>query len=443
MAVAFLKMVASALTIGTGAAAGDFAPSMVIGGLLEAAFGLSTRLVLHDPSIDPAAFALVGMGTFYGGLAHAPLAALVMVSELAGSYDLLVPMMLAIGIAYVALRHYTLYPAQRASRAAAEVAVMPRGGALFRAVAETEVASLMVPLELAPVEEDTLLATVAKVAEAAKEQRVLVVVGPEGPKGLVELDLVADVTPSDRAWMRASDSMVPFASLRPRDTFGPATGPPRALWGLAAPRPGVGREGLGPCGWPGVAACPGGARWNLAPGFDRSQELLLEHLEDGDGALHLSGGEGLEQGARGRLDGPGHDHIQGLSAPGEMEEGSAAVIGIGSADEQPTADEPLHELGEGARVHVEDSRQVARGDLRVAAHEAHHHALGPGDAEALLHPSGRRLHPVVHAPERAQKLERRSESVSRDLRAGKTFTCFCRSLYRSACQSASHVSSRA
>jgi CIC family chloride channel protein len=52
------------------------------------------------------------MGTFYGGLAHVPIASLVMTCELAGSYDLLVPLMLAEGIAFVALRHRSLYPAQ-------------------------------------------------------------------------------------------------------------------------------------------------------------------------------------------------------------------------------------------------------------------------------------------------------------------------------------------
>jgi CIC family chloride channel protein len=52
------------------------------------------------------------MGTFYGGLAHVPIASLVMTCELAGSYDLLVPLMLAEGIAFVALRRKSLYQAQ-------------------------------------------------------------------------------------------------------------------------------------------------------------------------------------------------------------------------------------------------------------------------------------------------------------------------------------------
>src|SRR5688572_5818805 len=56
------------------------------------------------------------MGTFYGGIAHVPLSALVLCCELAGSYDLLVPLMLSVGIAFVALRRRSLYTAQLPTR---------------------------------------------------------------------------------------------------------------------------------------------------------------------------------------------------------------------------------------------------------------------------------------------------------------------------------------
>lgn len=111
------KLLATSLTIGTGGSAGDFGPSLVLGGLFGGAFGRAAAVLLHDPSIDPGAFALVGMGTFYGGLAHVPVSSLIMVSELAGSYDLLVPLMLAEGIAFVALRRRSLYHAQLATHA--------------------------------------------------------------------------------------------------------------------------------------------------------------------------------------------------------------------------------------------------------------------------------------------------------------------------------------
>jgi chloride channel protein, CIC family len=107
-----VKIVATCLTVGSGGSAGDFGPSLVIGGIFGGAFGRAAQTLLGDPRIDPGAFALVGMGTFYGGLAHVPIASLVMTCELAGSYDLLVPLMLAEGIAFVALRNRSLYSAQ-------------------------------------------------------------------------------------------------------------------------------------------------------------------------------------------------------------------------------------------------------------------------------------------------------------------------------------------
>jgi CIC family chloride channel protein len=121
------KLLASGFTIGTGGSAGDFAPSLVLGALLGGAFGRAAQLVTGDPSLSPGAFALVGMGTFYGGIAHVPVAALVMTCELAGSYDLLVPLMLAGGVAFLALRRRSLYEDQVPTRAESPVHRAERG----------------------------------------------------------------------------------------------------------------------------------------------------------------------------------------------------------------------------------------------------------------------------------------------------------------------------
>src|SRR5207302_1973680 len=111
-----VKLVAASLTIGSGGSAGDFAPSLALGAIFGGAFGYAIKMVWADPRLDPGAFALVGMGTLYGGIAHVPLSAMVLVCELAGSYDLLVPLMLAEGIAFVALRKRSLYSAQLPSQ---------------------------------------------------------------------------------------------------------------------------------------------------------------------------------------------------------------------------------------------------------------------------------------------------------------------------------------
>jgi CIC family chloride channel protein len=140
----FAKIVASSLTIGSGGSAGDFAPAMVIGGLFGGAFGRAAQILTGDPRIDAGAFALVAMGTFYGGVAHTPLSSLVLVCELAGSYDLLVPLMLAEGIAFVALRKKSLYHAQIASRRESPVHRTPTADLLR----EARVAQVMKPVSL-------------------------------------------------------------------------------------------------------------------------------------------------------------------------------------------------------------------------------------------------------------------------------------------------------
>jgi CIC family chloride channel protein len=211
--VAVAKMAAASLTIGSGAAAGDFAPSLTIGGLVGAAFGVAARTALADPTIQPAAFALVGMGTFYGGLAHAPLSALVLVAELAGSYDLLVPMMLAIGIAYVGLRRLSLYPAQLPMRSASPAHREGPEHATMEGVAARSVQELLVAPEIGPFPEHAPLSQIAASGATARSQRVIALQTPGGFSGLVELSTISEIPETERQWIRAHDARVPFASV--------------------------------------------------------------------------------------------------------------------------------------------------------------------------------------------------------------------------------------
>jgi CIC family chloride channel protein len=118
LGLAALRILAASLTVGTGGSAGDFAPSLSIGALVGAAFGHLAASAFPGAGIEPASFAFVGMATMYGGIAHVPLGAMILVSELAGSYDLLVPLMLGTVGAHVLLRNVQLYAAQPANRRA-------------------------------------------------------------------------------------------------------------------------------------------------------------------------------------------------------------------------------------------------------------------------------------------------------------------------------------
>ena len=110
------KIVSTCLTIGSGGSGGEFGPALVIGGLAGGGFGLLFQSWLPGASVQPGAFALVGMGTLFGGVAHAPISSLIMVCEMTGSYDLLVPLMLAEGVAFVLLRNVKLFGAQVGTR---------------------------------------------------------------------------------------------------------------------------------------------------------------------------------------------------------------------------------------------------------------------------------------------------------------------------------------
>ncbi|MFH1267350.1 MAG: chloride channel protein [Planctomycetota bacterium] len=110
------KILATSCTISSGGSGGVFAPSLFIGAMLGGAFGLLCQQVFPDFAPQPAAFVLVGMGGFFAGVAKVPLTALIMVSEMSGSYNLLVPLMLVsvINVAILSSR-WTLYEEQVAS----------------------------------------------------------------------------------------------------------------------------------------------------------------------------------------------------------------------------------------------------------------------------------------------------------------------------------------
>ncbi len=221
--LAAVKIIAASLTIGTGGSAGDFAPSLAIGGLIGGAFGRAAELITGDSSIDPGAFALVGMGTFYGGIAHVPVSALVMVCELAGSYDLLVPLMLAVGISFVALRNHSLYPAQLASQRQSPA----HAAGTLDVLRTIKVAEVMVAAR--PFVHFKLQTHVSEVLQSAAEtswQDVFPVVDDSGKMaGVITGDIVRLLATEREleSLALAMDAMQPPVSVRPEDNLRTAT----------------------------------------------------------------------------------------------------------------------------------------------------------------------------------------------------------------------------
>jgi len=102
-ALALLFLLRFGLTMisyGIGAPGGIFAPLLLLGAQLGLIVGkLATRLFPHA-SGTAIAFAVVGMGAYFTGIVRAPLTAVVLMTEMTGSYSLMLPLLVACLTAY-------------------------------------------------------------------------------------------------------------------------------------------------------------------------------------------------------------------------------------------------------------------------------------------------------------------------------------------------------
>lgn len=94
-----VKLLAFTIAISGGVIGGTFAPSLFIGSALGAAIGHGAQDLFPSMHIDPKAYALVGMGSFFAGLMRSPIAAVLIVVELTRDYELIVPLMLGVSLA--------------------------------------------------------------------------------------------------------------------------------------------------------------------------------------------------------------------------------------------------------------------------------------------------------------------------------------------------------
>jgi CIC family chloride channel protein len=112
------KMVATALASGAGVPGGLFTPSLFYGALLGGALGHLAQL-MFGASAPVGAYALMGMGAVLAGTTHASISAVLIIFELTGDYDIILPLMLTCVISAAVSRRIepdSLYTAVLARR---------------------------------------------------------------------------------------------------------------------------------------------------------------------------------------------------------------------------------------------------------------------------------------------------------------------------------------
>jgi H+/Cl- antiporter ClcA/CBS domain-containing protein len=106
VSILVIKMLMTAVSLGSGLVGGLFAPSMFLGATMGAIYGKS--LVLLIPSLSsqiaaPPAYAMVGMAAVLASSARAPLTAILLMFELTRDYRIVLPVMACVGLSIWAI----------------------------------------------------------------------------------------------------------------------------------------------------------------------------------------------------------------------------------------------------------------------------------------------------------------------------------------------------
>jgi len=116
LAVALGKIATTGLTIGSGGSGGVFGPSMVIGGCGGGALGIVMHRLWPGSVPHPGCFVIVGMAGFFAAAAKTPVSTLVIVSEMTGNYNLLLPTLWVCALAFLISDEQSIYSSQVESR---------------------------------------------------------------------------------------------------------------------------------------------------------------------------------------------------------------------------------------------------------------------------------------------------------------------------------------
>ena len=213
-----VKVTSTCLSAASGAAGGVFGPAVVIGGMVGGAFGLAFAQWFPEIVTDPSSFMLVGMACFIGGVSSAPISTLIMSCEMTGSYELLVPTMLAEVVTVTLIRGASLFREQRPARRDSPA----HGGEyVLDVLAELTVKDVYVAAPVAVVARSVPLSVLLRRASETT-QVVFPVSDDDGrPEGLVSLETIKAYLFDDQVGMLAiaADCESPFISVDVRDSL--------------------------------------------------------------------------------------------------------------------------------------------------------------------------------------------------------------------------------
>lgn len=212
------KVVAMAVTTGSGGVGGIFAPSLYVGGVTGF---LSASLINNFSFINVSErnFALVGMAGLMAGVMHAPLTAIFLIAEITGGYELFIPLIITSTIAYLTIMYFephSIYTKRLAAR-----------GELITHHKDKAVLTLLrmgpvIETDLKTISPDASLGELVKVVSQSKRNIFPVVDENDNLQGIVLLDNIRDIIfkPANYDKLSARDLMdIPPATVSPDENM--------------------------------------------------------------------------------------------------------------------------------------------------------------------------------------------------------------------------------
>jgi chloride channel protein, CIC family len=95
-----LRFLLTISSYGSGASGGIFSPLLALGALLGLALGTIAHHSAPAIAPDPGVFAVVGMAAYFAAIVRAPLTGIVLIVEMTGDYELMLPLLISCFCAY-------------------------------------------------------------------------------------------------------------------------------------------------------------------------------------------------------------------------------------------------------------------------------------------------------------------------------------------------------
>jgi CIC family chloride channel protein len=218
--LALLKILATSLTIGSGGSAGVFGPSLLIGGLTGAGMRCAFALLLPHLNLPPmSAFVVLGMAGFFAGVANAPIGAVIMVSEMTGSYELLAPLLLVCVINVLLNRKWSLYESQVENRFASPA---HQNLMVKDILAEVSLQNYYHPAAMATINHRTRASELRRYLANSEILFPLTIVDDHNhPCGILNMGDIRTIffTSTDESFFLVTDLAAPLVTCSPRETL--------------------------------------------------------------------------------------------------------------------------------------------------------------------------------------------------------------------------------